>query len=182
MLGPLIGSMPPSVRTYWKGALLYADDMTDSVISTLVDTWAKRPLPAMGPALLPIELHGGAAGAKAGRERSKTTLDGKTYDVPVGAFRDALWSIGFLSYYMGAENDDTVRTFTRNLHKSVIDQCKEKHKYYVNYHSDIQNASKVELFGKDPAVFAKLCELKQKYDPNDIFKRGGISLKPVEQS
>jgi FAD/FMN-containing dehydrogenase len=155
-LGPLtypdmqaLAQMPFGLRHYWKGHFLR--ELPDPLIDRLVDHW--RGQPGIG-AMLFEPIHG----------RAKRVAD----DSAAFGQRGAAFNVSALGIWQDPDLDATGIAWARGAAELL-----EPHSHtgggYVNYMSADEPIERVRsAFG--PVRFARLVELKRRYDPDNLFR------------
>ena len=145
----LDGGGQPGTHAYMKAEFM--DELSDSAIEKLVAHGAGRPSPT---AQLLLEPMGGAI---------SRMPDG---DTALGR-RDVPWCYHALSLWMepGQEAHDAHVAWAQQLAAALAPETTEG--VYLNYTSDVGEDRVRSSYG--PEKYARLVELKDKYDPTNLF-------------
>ncbi|MEA2409972.1 MAG: hypothetical protein QOC77_533 [Thermoleophilaceae bacterium] len=145
----LDGGGPHGTRGYMKAEFM--EELTDAAIDKLVAHGAARPSPTCQLLLEPM---GGAIG-RLGED-----------ETPIGS-RDVRWCYHALAMWMepGEEIEAAHRDWARKLHTDLEPETTEG--VYLNFTSDEGEERVRKTFG--PEKYARLVELKDKYDPTNMF-------------
>jgi hypothetical protein len=145
----LDGGGQPGTRAYMKAEFM--DELSDAAIEKLVAHGASRPGPMVQLLLEPL---GGAI--------SRTPDD----ETALGR-RDVPWCYHALSMWMepGQEVHDAHVAWAQQLAADLEPETTEG--VYLNYTSDVGEERVRSSYG--PEKYARLVELKDKYDPTNLF-------------
>jgi FAD/FMN-containing dehydrogenase len=143
---------PPGLRNYWKQSLLR--NLSDEAIDTLIESFERVPSPRT--IMLIDHVHGAA-------HRVASTATAFPH-------RDAPHSLLMLSIWYESEDDDRNIAWTRELAASVRPYSTGG--VYVNEPLDEKASS---AFG---ANLDRLIEIKQRYDPTNMFQ-SNLNFAPV---
>jgi FAD/FMN-containing dehydrogenase len=139
---------PFGTRWYWKSA--YMKELPNEVLETLAARAPTAPSPRAS--VLIIRLGGAIA------------------DVPDDATAFPLRDAGFIvqmdSTWEDAAGDEESISWTRGLHEAVAPHAMER--TYVNFIGDEGSNRVASAYG--PEKYARLVALKQKYDPENLFR------------
>jgi Berberine and berberine like len=158
--GKLDPSQPPGRRNYWKAENM--NELSDEAIDTLVDHAATLTSPFSFVVLEPK-----------GRAISRVEEDETAY-----GGRDAAHSLYAFSMWENPAEDEANVTWTREFMRAMEPFITPG--ISLNFTSD-QDQEKVEDFFGRNGKYQRLISLKNKYDPNNLF-RLNQNIKPTEQS
>src|SRR2546422_346411 len=149
--GILAPSYPPGVRNYWKSGFLA--DLSEEAIDTLVRHFER--VPSKRTAVV-LEYLGGAVSRVGER------------DTPFG-HRDARFDLIITSLWSDPAEDEVNIAWTRELWKAMEPFASGG--VYVNYIGEEreEGAERVRA-AYDPEKYERLVALKQKYDPENLFR------------
>jgi hypothetical protein len=144
----LDGAYPYGSLNYWKSSFL--DDLSDEAIDLLVESYADRPAPLGGVVI--------------------EHFHGQVTRVPVEAtaceLRSPGYQIALTTTWVDPEQTEAATAWTQELHDGLRPYASGFR--YVNYLADDDGEEMVA------AVYAtnagRLAELKQKYDPDNVFR------------
>jgi FAD/FMN-containing dehydrogenase len=145
----LDGGGPKGIRGYMKAEFM--EELSDAAIEKLTEHGAKRPSPTTQIILEPM----GGAISKLGED-----------DTALGR-RDVAWCYHALAMWMepGEEAETAHREWARNLSADLDSETTDG--VYLNFTSDEGEERVRNSYG--PEKYAKLVELKDKYDPANMF-------------
>ncbi len=148
---------PSGYRNYWKSSILR--ELSDDAIDTIVAHFEQVP----SPMTLVIIEHNGE-GAMNRVDASET------------AFGHRDWSYNFLitSIWADAADDEKNIAWTRGLWDAVQPFAKDE--VYVNYLDEEGDDRVKEAYA--PQTYERLVDLKNKYDPKNLFRRNQ-NIKPT---
>lgn len=154
----LDGAVPYPVRSYWKAN--YMNVLPDDAIDTFVEHAAKRVSPRT---LALLEHAHGAPGRVA-------------VDATAFALRHELFDMVVVSMWDDPGEDTRNIEWTRNFHSAM--QPWSSRTVYVNGLDQDDAARIPEAYGSN---YARLCEIKAKYDPENRFRRNH-NIRPQTQT
>jgi hypothetical protein len=145
----LDGGGQKGINAYMKAEFM--EELTDDVVDKLVAHGAARPSPTTQLLLEPM----GGAISKMGDDE---TALGR---------RDVAWCYHALSMWMepGQEAEDAQVAWARKLHTDLEPDTMDG--VYLNFTSDVGEERVRKSYG--PEKYARLVELKDKYDPTNMF-------------
>jgi FAD/FMN-containing dehydrogenase len=139
---------PRGLRNYWKPAYFASPREMAAARDALVEAAASRPSP-----LSQVHLHhmGGAVARR---------------DVAHSAFgsRDAEFALNIIGMWQDAADDEANVSWARERFSAVEPFTRGA---YVNFLSDTGSADARSAY--PPATYARLAELKRRYDPSNLF-------------
>ena len=139
--------LTPGVRNYWKSHNFA--DLSDTLIDTVVDYAGKVPSPHCEVFL-----------AQVGAEANKVAVDATAYPA-----RDANFVINVHGRWETAAEDDKCIAWAREFFDAATPHAIGT--AYVNFMTDEEGGRVEAAYG---ANYARLLELKKKYDPNNLFR------------
>jgi hypothetical protein len=146
----LDGGGPHGIRAYMKAEFM--EELSDSAIEKLLAHGHARPSPTTQVILEPL----GGAISRMGED-----------DTALGR-RDVQWCYHALAMWMepGQEAEDAHVAWARKLSEALAPEATDG--VYLNFTSDAESEDRVKAsFG--PGKYARLVELKDKYDPANMF-------------
>lgn len=142
----LDGAFPAGTRNYWKST--FVDGLSDDVLDTLVQQAKGMTSPMSG---LIVEFYGGAGGRK-------------PVDENAFAQRQSAYLIGIMPQWIDPAEDEAHIRWARGVFAAL--QPHATGGYLLNYLSEGEQDAVRAAFG---ANYARLAELKRKYDPANFF-------------
>jgi FAD/FMN-containing dehydrogenase len=139
---------PPGRHHYWKAGLL--GELSDEAVDTFVRRASEPPTPFTACLMLPL----GGAFARA---------DGA--DTPL-AYRTARWNYHVLGQWADPAESERCIEWTRDFDAAMAEFAEAG--VYVNFTGD-PSAGAVEA-GFGPENYARLVAVKDKYDPDNVFR------------
>jgi FAD/FMN-containing dehydrogenase len=139
---------PPGRHHYWKAGFL--GELSDEAIDTFVRRASEPVTPFTAALMLPL----GGAFARADEA-----------DSPL-AYRDAKWDYHVLGQWDDAAESDRCIEWTRDFDATMAEFAEAG--VYVNFVAE-PSASAVEA-GFGPEKYARLVAVKDKYDPDNVFR------------
>jgi len=150
----LDGAFPKGALNYWKAQFL--TELSDAAIATLLDCFAACPSPM---SMIVLEHFHGAASR-----------------VPVAdtacAMRITGFNVAIISQWLDPGESNRQIAWARDTHAAL--QPFFSATRYVNYLADDEPDPAGAVYG---ANYARLRDLKTKYDPNNFFK-GNVNIQP----
>jgi FAD/FMN-containing dehydrogenase len=138
---------PPGNQQYWKAGFL--QELSDDAIEAWVSHASKIASPFTASIMLPL----GGAVARAGED-----------DTPLG-FRDAGWNYHILSQWPDPAEEERQIAWTREFAEAMEPSSLDG--VYLNFMADETGDLVQRAFG--PEKYARLQELKDRYDPDNVF-------------
>jgi FAD/FMN-containing dehydrogenase len=138
---------PPGMHQYWKAGFLH--ELPDEAIDTFVAQARRVTSPMTAVALLPM----GGAIARVGE-----------HETPLG-LRDAAYNYHLLTQWPGPEDSERHIEWTREMDAAMRPWTDER--VYLNFIGD-EGEERVRS-GYGPEKYERLVELKNKYDPQNLF-------------
>jgi FAD/FMN-containing dehydrogenase len=150
-LQAVFGEIPFGLRHYWKGHFVKA--MPDELIEFVVEHFARRPSQLGGVLIEPLQGH-----AKRVPE-----------DATAFANRHAAFNVSGMSTWESADDDNEQVAWARGFADGV-GPYSSRGGGYLNYMGADEPLERVQAaFGAEK--FARLRELKRKFDPDNVFRQ-----------
>lgn len=147
----ITGETPPGLRHYWKGH--FVRELSDELIDLTVAHYARRS-PTPRRSILIEPMHGVAA---------RVPVESTAFNQ-----RSARYNVSALAIWDDTGVDDEQIEWARS-YAEMLELWTASGGGYVNYGSHDEAPSRVEAaFG--PEKFARLREVKQRYDPENSFR------------
>ncbi|MBL8216869.1 MAG: FAD-binding oxidoreductase [Bryobacterales bacterium] len=147
---------PHGMRNYWK--TVYLNDLTDEAISTMTELYGRVPAPLTHIVLYAL------GGAIARVDADATAV----------SHRDARYAAIAIGMWDHAADDGVNIAWVREFAERM--QPFASAGFYPNYDADAKPDQVKAAFGE--AKYARLAEVKRKYDPNNVF-RLNQNIKPA---
>ncbi|MFO1141108.1 MAG: FAD-binding oxidoreductase [Amaricoccus sp.] len=142
------GVFPDGAHCYWRAS--FVRGLTDDVIDTVVDHAARMESP-LSAAL--IEYYGGAAG--------RVDPESSSF-----AQRDADYNVAMTAQWMDPAESSKHIAWTRDFYAAIEPHAHGSH--FLNFNSETPDEVVRASFGDH---YARLAEVKQRYDPGNLFSR-----------
>ena len=159
----------PKLGNYFAGKFADRGTLTDEGIDTLCDAWRDVPMQVRGAGFTGLEVHGGAAGAKHGREIQNGN------DHSVAHIRDIQYFVPLLLYFEESpENAALARQESLKL-RAKCSMIKSTAGGYSNYRSAPEGAQmKAEVQKSDITNIDRIQAIKAIVDPKNVFTRNTV--------
>jgi FAD/FMN-containing dehydrogenase len=156
----LDGGFPKGALNYWKSSFL--ESLDDGAIDTMVDRMAECPSPMSG---ITLEHFHGAV----------TRVPVQDTAVP---HREPGYDLLITSVWMDPSSNDENIAWARETYSAMEPYLADRR--YINYLDQDEGAEAARsAFGPN---FARLAEVKEKYDPDNVFRLNNQTIEPARTS